>query len=157
MTRSWLAREWREGLPLALAVALGLAGCAQPTGPVFGDWQGQPPGSSVDTPVAVDLVLDGGPGATSGRYHITTTTQNPNQFSNNGTQQWGGPWTSTQRMVNGEMTTFITLNDHLASQVGSYALEADGKLHALDPNGTIDASPRGALYTLSPVRPRGVY
>ena len=157
MARSWLTRDRRDGLPLALAVVLGVAGCTQPIGPVFGDWQGQPPGSSADYPVAVDLVLGGGPGAAAGRYYITTTMQNPNEFSNNGTQEWGGPWTSTQRMVDGAMVKFITLHDHLASQVGGYALTADGKLHALDPNGQIDASPDGALYTLSPVRPRGVY
>lgn len=140
-----------------IAVLFGLAGCAGPSGPVFGEWQGNQPGGNADTPDQVDLVLEGGPGATSGQYHITTTVQNPNQFSSNGTQEWGGRWTSVQRDTQGGSTQFITLHDHLASEVGGYALGADGKLHALDPRGSIDTSRDGVLYTLSPVRPRGVY
>ena len=139
------------------AMLLGLAGCAGPSGPILGEWMGNQPGGNPDTPDQVDLVLIGGPDATSGRYHITTTVQNPNQFSNNGTQEWGGPWTSVQRDVQGQPVKFITLHDHLSSELGGYALEPDGKLHALDPNGSIDTSRDGALYTLSPVHPRGVY
>lgn len=143
---------------MAQATVLLLVGCSsQPRGPILGEWQGQPPGSSANTPVATDLVLEGGPAATSGEYHITTTMLNPNQFSSNGTQQWGGQWTSTQRQVGGETAKFITLHDHLPNQIGGYALMADGRLHALDPNGMIDGSPAGALYTLGPVPPRGVY
>lgn len=147
----------RNQVPAALAALLALSGCNNTGGPVFGEWQGQPPGSDTNSPVSVDLVLEGGPGATSGHYNITTTMQSPNQFSNNGTQQWGGSWTSTQRPVNGQAVMFITLHEHLANQIGGYALAADGRLHALNPDGSISTTPDGALYTLSPVRPRGVY
>ena len=133
-----------------------LAGCAQPQGPILGEWQGEPPGSSSDSYVAVDLVLYGGPGATSGRYTIKTTLQNPNQFNSHGTNEWGGSWTSKPGVVDGKPAQFITLHEHLPDQIGGYALASDGKLHALDPNGSYDQSRAGALYTLSPVRPRGV-
>ena len=139
------------------ALLLVLVGCSQPTGPVFGEWQGNQPGSSADASTAVDLVLEGGPAAQSGQYHITTTMQDPNQLSNNGTQQWGGRWSSEQRETGDHTIMVVTLHDHLASQIGTYALEADGKLHALEPNGKLDSSPASALYTLSPVQPRGHY
>jgi hypothetical protein len=134
-----------------------LAGCAQPDGPVLGEWQADTPGRNPDSTSGVDLVLYGGPGATSGRYNIKTTAQNPNQFSNHGTEEWGGNWTSTQGVVNGQPAKFITLHDHLPDQIGGYALASDGRLHALDPNGSYDQTPAGALYTLSPVRPRGAH
>ncbi len=134
-----------------------IAGCAQPQGPVLGEWQGEPPGRDSSSTVAVDLVLYGGPGAASGRYYIKSTMQNPNQFSNHGTQEWGGNWTSTQGLVDGQAAKFITLNDHLADQIGGYALAADGRLHALNPDGSYNPTRDGALYTLSPTRPRGVH
>lgn len=153
--------EWKVTLKsgffgLALVAALGLPGCSQSSGPVFGEWQGAPHGATPSSPVAVDLVLGGEPDATSGDYHITMTQQNPNLLSNNGTQQWGGSWTSRPGQVDGQAAKFITLHDHLPSEIGGYALTADGRLHALDPNGSLDTTPAGALYTLSPVRPRGV-
>ena len=141
---------------MALGLAASLGGCTQPIGPVFGEWRGEPPGRSTNYPKSVDLVLGGGPGAQSGQYRITSTELNPNSLSNNGERQWGGTWISTQRAVNGQIMQFITLQDHLPDDVGGYALEADGRLHALDPGGSLDTTPAGALYTLSPIPPRGV-
>lgn len=141
---------------MALGLAAGLAGCTQPIGPVFGEWRGEPPGRNTNYPKSVDLVLGGGPGARSGQYHITSTELNANSFSNHGERQWGGAWTSAQRVVNGQAMQFITLQDHLPDDIGGYALEADGRLHALDPDGSLDMTAVGALYTLSPIPPRGV-
>ncbi len=138
---------------VAAGLAAGLAGCAQP-GPVFGEWRGDQPGRSTDAPRSVDLVLNGDPNAQSGHYYITTTQENPNLLANNGTKEWGGTWTSTPRVVNGQAVKIIILRDHLPDDIGGYALAPDGRLHALDPDGAIDATPDGALYTLSPIRPR---
>ena len=139
----------------AAGLAMGLAGCA-PSGPVFGEWRGDQPGRSTDSPRAVDLVLNGAPDAQSGHYYITTTQENPNLLANNGTKEWGGNWTSMPRVAGGQTVKIIILHDHLPDDIGGYALAADGRLHALDPNGQIDTTPDGALYTLSPIRPRGV-
>ncbi len=141
---------------MAAGLALGMAGCAQANGPVLGEWRGDQPGRSSNSPKSVDLVLNGTPDAQSGHYYITSTQENPNLLSNNGTREWGGTWTSTPRAVDGQTVKIIILHDHLPDDVGGYALAADGRLHALDPNGTINATPDGALYTLSPIRPRGV-
>ena len=77
-------------------------------------------------------------------------------LANNGTKEWGGNWTSTSRVAGSQTVKIIILHDHLPDDIGGYALAADGRLHALDPNGQIDTTPDGALYTLSPIRPRGV-
>jgi len=136
------------------ALALGLAGCAGPTGPVFGEWQGEPPGRDRSVPKSVDLVLDGAPDAQSGNYRIATTEHDPAVFAGHGTRRWGGTWTRSTRMVDGRPLTIITLHDHLPDDIGDYYLAQDGTLHALDPNGKIDTSRDDALYTLSPVQPR---
>jgi len=136
------------------ALALGLAGCVEPTGPVFGEWQGEPPGRSRSVPKSVDLVLEGTPDAQSGAYRIATTEHDPSVLAGHGTRRWGGTWTRSPRTVDGQQLTIITLHDHLPDDIGDYTLAADGKLHALDPNGKIDTSRDGALYTLSPVQPR---
>ncbi len=142
-------------LVAVLGLGLGLSGCAQPSGPVFGEWQGEPPGRARNNPKSVDLVLDGTPDAQSGAYRIATTEHDPSVFNGHGTRRWGGTWTRSSRVVEGRTFTIITLHNHLPDDIGDYALEPDGRLHALDPNGRIDTSPADALYTLSPVRPRG--
>ena len=136
------------------AFTLGIAGCAQPTGPVFGEWQGQPPGRTRDESKSVDLVLEGAADAQSGKYRIATTENDPSTFNNHGTRRWGGTWTRSKRTVGGRELTVITLHDHLPDDIGEYELAPDGRLHALDPNGRVDTSRDGALYTLSPVQPR---
>ena len=138
----------------ALAFALGLAGCAQPAGPVFGEWQGEPPGRTRNATKTVDLVLDGAPGAQSGAYRIATTEHDPSVFIGHGTRRWGGTWTRSTRMINGQSATVITLHDHLPDDIGEYYLAPDGRLHALDPDGKVDSGSIDAYYTLSPVQPR---
>jgi len=148
--------QWRRAAMFGAAagLALGLAGCAQPAGPVFGEWQGQPPGRTRSNSKSVDLVLEGGPDALSGAYRISTTEENPSVFNGHGTRRWGGTWTRGSRMFEGRALTVITLQDHLPDDIGDYILAPDGTLHALDPNGKVDTRPVDALYTLSPVRPR---
>ena len=148
-----ICTKWR--LAVGVSLAIGLAGCAQPTGPVFGEWQGETPGRNSGFYKSVDLELDGTPDAQSGAYRIGSTEHDPTVFSNNGTRRWGGTWTRSSRQVDGRTLTIITLHDHLPDDIGDYILASDGRLHALDPNGKIDTTPADALYTLSPVRPRG--
>jgi hypothetical protein len=66
-----------------------LAGCAGPIGPVVGDWRGEVPDSS--TGQIVELVLDGTQGASSGRYHMSVTTENAGS-SGGGTKRRSGIW-----------------------------------------------------------------
>ena len=138
-----------------LGLAL-LAGCAGSPGPVYGEWQGTPPSGRIGRVTSIDLVLKGPPDAQSGEYHISSTDSDPTGRFGDGERQWGGAWTSQQRVVDGRTVKFIKLHDHLTADIGDYALEADGRLHALDPNGALDMKPVEGLYTLSPVPPRGI-
>ncbi len=139
---------------MMFAAALGLAGCAAPAGPVFGKWQGEPPGRTRSMSKSVDLELDGAPDAQSGAYRIASTEHDPSVLAGHGTRRWGGTWTRSTRVIGGQQLTIITLQDHLPDDIGDYYLTPDGKLHALDPNGKLDTSRDDALYTLSPVQPR---
>ncbi len=139
--------------PAAMMVLLGLAGCAQPSGPVFGEWQGHTPGRNVNFGKDVDLVLDGAAGAQSGDYRLTTTEVDP--FAPSGAdRQWGGTWERSQRVFNGRPLTIIILKDPLPEDIGRYELASDGTLHALNPDLTPNMTKDGNLYTLSPVHPR---
>jgi hypothetical protein len=131
-----------------------MAGCAQPTGPIFGDWRGTQPSGAAQYPKSVELVLDGLPDAQSGRYNIATTEYNPGALSGNGgTRRWGDVWTSEQRVVDGRKQTIIHLHNTLPGDLSTYELGADGALHVVDPNGQVDRTPAARLYILSPVQP----
>ncbi len=137
-----------------LGLVLGTAaGCAQATGPVFGDWRGTQPSGAAAFPKTVELVLDGPPGAQSGAYRIATSEHNPSEFSGNGTRRWGDVWTSEQRVVDGRTRTIIHLHNTLPGDLSTYELGDDGALHVVDPNGQVDRSPAAQLYVLSPVQP----
>jgi hypothetical protein len=148
MTSNLLHRAAVLGLILSTA-----AGCAQAAGhgPVFGDWRGTQPGGSTDYYKTVELVLNGAPNAQSGRYRIATTEQNPGSLENNGTRRWGDVWTSEQQQVDGHTVMIIHLHNTLPGDINKYALESDGALHIVGPNGHVDHSSAGKLYTLRPV------
>ncbi|GAN54003.1 hypothetical protein [Tanticharoenia sakaeratensis] len=69
-----------------------LAGCADPTGPVFGDWYGY---QSLPVPggtKATELVLDGLPNAVSGGYRMHTQQYWPGPMMFNRSDYGGGRW-----------------------------------------------------------------
>lgn len=148
------SRRGRLPLGLGFAAVCLLAACTQPTGPVLGEWEGRQPGRGPSFPKLVDLVLDGTPDAQSGTYHIATTQMDPDVVTGNGEQRWTGTWVRSERTANGQPVKVIMLKDHLPDDIGAYALEADGALHILDPNGLPDTTRAGQLYTLRPVTPR---
>ena len=137
---------------LALPALLACSGCAQ-NGPILGEWAGRQPGRNIEMRKSVDLVLYGSPGAPSGQYHITTNENDPTLATGHGEQQWGGTWERGQQMVDARPVTTIKLNDMLSSEISGYALEPDGTLRVLNPNGVPNTTPDGNLYTLTPVSP----
>ena len=139
---------------LGMTASVGLAGCVQPSGPVFGEWRGQTPGPNSKAPKSVDLELYGAPDAQTGAYHMSSLESEPGFTVGHDTRAWGGTWVRSQRVVDGRTITIITLKDPLPGDIGAYTLADDGTLHALDPNGLPDTTPAGALYTLAPVKPR---
>jgi hypothetical protein len=139
---------------LAIGLLLALASCdAHADTPLFGAWQGSQPGADPDARTSIDLVLEGTPDAQSGQYRMATALHNPSARAGMGTTHWGGTWSSSQRVINGQTVTVVELNDALPSDISRYALMPDGTLRVLNANGTLDTSPIAALYTLSPVPP----
>lgn len=138
---------------VAIGFLLTLTAWGSPPGaPVYGAWQGSQPGADPLSRNNVDLVLEGTPEASSGRYRIATALHDPSARAGQGTTHWGGTWVRSQRTINGQSLTVLHLNDAL-TDISSYALMPDGTLHACDPNGTLDISPVAALYVLYPVPP----
>ena len=136
----------------ALGAAL-LAACSPRPVELFGEWRGEQPGPSASIPNTVDLTLEGGPDARQGRYHISTLVRGDTAQFGGRERDWGGDWVREDRAFEGRTLPVIRLLDPLPSDVALYVLAPDGTLHALDPDGRQDDGPRGALYTLSPVRP----
>ena len=139
--------------PLAMLALIALGGCVHDTGPVLGEWRGQSPGASRDVPKTVDVRLNGSPGANSGSYHFSRIEADPTLLSGHDQDQWGGTWVRSQRVVNGRTLSIFTLQALLPGEIDTYALEPDGTLRPVDPNGLPDATPAGSRYTLSPVPP----
>ncbi len=149
----------RTAVPAAACVLLLLAaGCVPlPTGPILGDWRGTPPGPSVEQPKIVELVLDGAPDATSGRYHIAITVQNTRNGAGAGTTRWQGDWTGSRQTIDGHDARIIDLHDMVDGQNNRYELASDGTLRPVTGTNSLAAtySPaQVALYTLRPL-PRG--
>ena len=134
-----------------LVLAAGLAGCSGPVAPLLGEWRGAQPGIQINVPKQIDLTLNGEPGAATGTYYVTSIDPDPNLLVGHDEQQWGGTWVRTDRTINGQPISIFTLKDILPNLIGSWALEPDGRLHAVDPSGLPDTSPLYRLYVLLPV------
>ncbi len=140
----------------ACALLLLAAGCVpRPTGPILGDWRGTLPGPYVDEPKIVELVLDGAPDATSGRYHIAITIQNTQTGAGAGTTRWQGDWTGSQQPIDGRSARIIQLHHMVDGETDRYEFAADGTLRpAAGDSGRAHSysAAQIALYTLQPLR-----
>ena len=139
---------------VVLGLALALGACVHPNGPLIGEWRGQSPGASLDVPKTVDVTLDGQPGDATGSYYFTAQENDPTLVTGHGERQWGGTWVRTQRVVNGQPLSIYRLKALIGGEIDTYALEPNGTLRPVDPNGLPDMTPAGSLYTLSPVSTR---
>ena len=144
-----MAKAYR--IAAALGLTLALAGCFQPTGPVFGDWSGRQPIVSVNQPSFVDLVLLGLPGTRAGRYQIKST-QTDATLSNSGahTLRWSNRWT-IQPGPTPDAPQILILHNLPNSQISRYALLGNGLLVPLGKDGQPDTSNYGLHYALKPV------
>jgi len=132
---------------------LGLGGCANTDGPVFGNWQGRQPSGIGINPSFVTLVLHGGPGATQGEYDIRAMVMQPILDDTNDHQLiWGDRWTLTPSPVPGA-PPLLELHNLPNSQISRYALMQNGILLPATTAGLPDTSPGSLPYGLSPVSP----
>ncbi len=128
---------------------LALAGCADPGGPVFGNWQGRQPIGGVLNPYFVNLVLHGAPGATEGEYDFKVLITDPTLSGvGNHTVIWGDRWTLTRA---GASPPVLQLHHLPDGQISSYALMADGILLPSTRSGAPDLSPASLHDALRPV------
>ena len=130
---------------------LAVAGCATPTGPVFGDWSGRQPSGMELGSSFVELVLLGAPDAHAGRYKYRTTITS-SSFSNVGTRivSWDDRWTLTRAPV-ANAPTILQLHNLPADQIARYALLDDGTLLPLNRQGQPDASRFSRAFALKPL------
>ena len=138
---------------IALLALAALGGCVNASGPLVGEWRGQSPGASLNEPKTVDVTLNGSADAPSGTYHFTRMETDATLLSGHDEDQWGGTWVRSQRVVNGQPLSIFELKALLPGEINTYALEPNGTLRPVDPNGMPDTTPAGSLYTLSPVPP----
>nr|WP_321984258.1 hypothetical protein [uncultured Lichenicoccus sp.] len=136
---------------LAVAALAALAGC-EPTGPIFGAWQGRQPSGFGINPSFVDLVLHGNPGDIEGEYDIQATQgQTTLDFIGDRNLVWGDRWTITRDPASG--VPILQLHDLPNSQISTYAMLRDQVLVPVTPDGRPDVSQGGLRYSLLPVRP----
>ncbi|TLU73244.1 hypothetical protein [Lichenicoccus roseus] len=135
-----------------LALVGAVAGC-EPTGPVFGSWQGRQPTGFGISPSFVDLVLHGNPGDTQGEYDIQAI-QAQTTFDNLGDRNliWGDRWTIT-RDQGPAGPAILHLHNLPNSQISTYAMLPNRVLVPLGPNGRVDLSQDNLRYSLVPLSP----
>jgi hypothetical protein len=104
-------------------LALPLAGCFQPTGPIVGDWRGSQQADDPFNYKMTELILDGTPGAMSGQYHLITRLQNQNpQSAREETPLWSDRWEKRiVRTASGVPYTMIHLDHSPGDQLPDYA------------------------------------
>ncbi len=137
----------------AALLALALCGCVQrPSVPIFGVWEGTPPGPAIEPSELVDLVLEGAPDAVAGHYRISTIQRGDLQFGvGTGTRRWAGRWTSEPARFGGQTLRVIQLHDTLAGDVSRYVLAANGVLVPVRGDNSLYSREQDALYGLRPV------
>ena len=132
-----------------LGAMLALGGCADRSGPVFGNWQGRQPTGGELNPYFVNLVLHGAPGATQGEYDFKVLITDPTLSGiGNHTVIWGDRWTLSRV---GTAPPVLSLHDLPDGQISSYALMSDGVLLPSTRAGTPDLSPASLHDALRPV------
>jgi len=112
----------------AAGLVLGLSGCFEPTGPVFGDWYGYQTGAADGYDRSVSLVLNGTPNARSGAYHYRAVRRMSGvgwatTVSGN-SDRWDGQWQAHNVTVDGQTLTRIDLDKLPPNERHSYILMA---------------------------------
>jgi len=145
--------RWGYGIILIM-----LAGCAGPTGPVFGDWYGYEMGLSGINNLSIHLILDGEPDAQSGTYHLITRMMEPGQMDD---PRWNVRWTDRwERRVlqDSQARTYTSIHLHKVpnAETSDYILTANGSLAPVPNTRHPNLSPEVLKYALAPL-PRSAW
>ncbi|MBB2156961.1 hypothetical protein HLH33_11675 [Gluconacetobacter diazotrophicus] len=151
----------RRVAALLLGMAVGLGGCVQPAGPVFGDWYGYPPLPGPQAYVSVELVLLGPPTARQGRFRMHTQTMWLDAAQQNQSDYMGGTWTAQPVTIDGQACLRIDLSGlstgmHHETLISHFIELPNGMLVPATSDGRPDLSPGGLAFRLAP-RPRNSF
>ncbi len=147
-----MATHQQSGFHLpTIVLALGLAGCAEQGGPIFGEWQGRQPQTDGISPTFITLVLHGNPGDTQGGYDIQAIDTQP-VFGDVNERQltWSDRWTLTPSPGPGSVPLLV-LHNLPNSQISRYVLLSNGVLLPATPQNGPDTSPESRIEGLRPV------
>ncbi|GBR30979.1 hypothetical protein AA0488_2153 [Kozakia baliensis NRIC 0488] len=92
------------------AMASMLTACADPTGPVFGDWYGFQPLPVPNGSLSIELVLDGAPNAQSGHYRLHRQSLWGGDMLFNRSDSLDGTWSIKNVTVQGHTWKQVNLN-----------------------------------------------
>lgn len=135
-----------------LLLALPLAGCFQPVGPVVGDWRGYQPDISYYYQRSTELILDGPPDANSGTYHLVTRTNQPFFADRADNYRWTDRWEKRLlRTADGRPYLTVHLFHAPGAQDPDYIWTTDGLLVPLIDPTHPDLSPAALRVALRPL------
>ncbi len=152
-----MAKHRRPGHPRsgrsiwAFGVVLALAGCAEQSGPIFGEWQGRQPLAGGNSSTFISLVLHGNPADGQGGYDIQAIDTQP-VFGDMNERQltWSDRWSLSPSAGPGAVPLLV-LHNLPSSQISRYVLLPNGVLLPATPRGGPDTSPESRIEALRPV------
>ncbi|MBB3174115.1 hypothetical protein FHR90_001951 [Endobacter medicaginis] len=131
---------------------LTLAGCTAPQAPVLGDWRGYQRALGYDFARSTELILDGRPGDTEGRYRLLTRSSQPAFGDRSDDVRWSDRWQIRRhRLADGRTLTLVHLSEVPAALLADYIWTDRNVLVPVVDPGHPDLSPaalRTALYPL---------
>lgn len=132
------------GLTLVLASLGTLSGCTDPTGPVFGDWYGFNPLPTPQGNISIELVLDGSPTDSVGRYRLHRQSFWAEDMMFNRSDTLDGTWTLKEYTVDGKIWRNVFLKGP-ELHITHYVLLPNGYLTPATDQNTPDMGESGWL------------
>jgi len=142
MTRPFRTLTRLAGSLLALSLIAPLDGCTDPSGPVFGDWYGFNPLPTPQGNISIELVLDGAPTATSGRYRLHRQSFWAEDMMFNRADTLDGAWTLKEYTVDGKIWRNVFLKGP-ELHIAHYVLLPNGYLTPAADDNTPDMGESG--------------
>ena len=145
-----------RGLAASLIAGGIVAGCADPTGPVVGDWRGYESTRVSYYFAQVELILDGAPGVTAGTYHYVRTSRENFGADAGRFLSWTDHWTSRPFTTGGRTLTLVHLEHLPNAYLDDYVALPNGVLVPVANPARPDLSAAAMRYAMSPL-PRTAY
>lgn len=136
---------------MAVAGLSVLAACADPTGPVVGDWRGQEPSRATIYQTRIEVILDGLPGAKAGTYHYQAESQGDDLGLGDRDLSWTDHWEMRPIAVGGVPMQAVHLAHLAGAHINDFILTPRGVLVPQPNLATPDLSADAYRVALVPV------